>query len=349
MRLLLPVFLLLCVTAVDAAVEIKSAGKDEATVIVDLYRRDGTLFLPVTRILAPLALQGEWDAGRHLYRLSDGKNEALLSPASRYLRCNGKSITLKQKPRFIDNTLCVSEQTVSDVLPRCFDREILYRNLDAPENGDAPAADAAATATQRPRYTILIDPGHGGADAGALSAAGVTEKEIVLAVADALSHELQHDENFDVRLSRDGDYAIAAEKRQPAAGVDGASAVLVSLHISSWPSSEAQGATFFLRPLPAGVQEQNAPDGRLAAALTAGLAGEGIGVVETLRMPLVAATGQTVPAIVVELGYLSSPEDLQRLRSTDGRSRTARGLAAGIRTYLQSLAPEGVIDVQPAL
>ena len=94
--------------------------------------------------------------------------------------------------------------------------------------------------------TVVIDPGHGGPDTGCVSAGGVAEKDVTLALG-LRTAELLRAEGCRVRLTRERDEAVALYARAEAANAESADYVL-SLHCNFNESPEACGARLLLLP-----------------------------------------------------------------------------------------------------
>lgn len=339
-RLLLFLTLLfLPLSPLHAAMELGLEGAESPPhLITDIYLRNGVPFLAVKDILEPLGLRGEWDTRRHLFRIQGEGGEILLSPASRYLRCGGRVVALKQKPRFIDEKLRVPEEVVTSHLPKLLGLAVIYRPATAtPETAvkdSPPPSSPPPTAPIRGLRRIIIDPGHGGADPGGLSADGVKEKDLVLAIARRLEHQFKRENDLPVIMTRDGDYAVPQSKRTPS--VDGwpEENLILSLHLGAWPAATAGGGTIFVPPpQEKGIEASDEEAVRLAEFLAAALRQEGLAVHEVLRQPLLPFAASDIPAAVIELGYLTNPDDLALLRSEEGQTRIARALYQGVRNY----------------
>jgi N-acetylmuramoyl-L-alanine amidase len=93
---------------------------------------------------------------------------------------------------------------------------------------------------------IVLDPGHGGKDPGAIGVGGIAEKDIVLAVAKKLERKLKQEMGVEVVLTRRDDRFIALEDRTAIANAEGAD-LFVSLHMNASPNGEAKGLeTYYL-------------------------------------------------------------------------------------------------------
>ncbi len=106
----------------------------------------------------------------------------------------------------------------------------------------APQAKAQSPAIRK----IVLDPGHGGKDPGAVGVDGIAEKDIVLAVAKKLAHKLTQEMGVQVILTRSDDRFIALEDRTAIANAREAD-LFVSLHMNASPNGEARGLeTYYL-------------------------------------------------------------------------------------------------------
>ena len=93
---------------------------------------------------------------------------------------------------------------------------------------------------------IVLDPGHGGKDPGAIGGGGIAEKDIVLAVAKKLARKLKQDMGVEVVLTRTDDRFIPLEDRTAIANAEAAD-LFVSLHMNASPNGEAKGLeTYYL-------------------------------------------------------------------------------------------------------
>jgi N-acetylmuramoyl-L-alanine amidase len=93
---------------------------------------------------------------------------------------------------------------------------------------------------------IVLDPGHGGKDPGAIGAGGFAEKDIVLAVAKKLERKLKQEMGVEVILTRRDDRFIPLEDRTAIANAEAAD-LFVSLHMNASPNGDARGLeTYYL-------------------------------------------------------------------------------------------------------
>ena len=106
-----------------------------------------------------------------------------------------------------------------------------------------PAAKKEAPTSIR---KIVLDPGHGGKDTGAIGLGGLTEKEIVLSLAKKLAKKLRKEMGVEVILTRRDDSFIPLENRTAIANAENAD-LFISLHTNASPSRDARGIeTYYL-------------------------------------------------------------------------------------------------------
>ena len=241
--------------------------------------------------------------------------------------------------------------------PGQFDLDFLRAGTAVSSSGEILRArpegsDLAARPTRRSELrTIAIDPGHGGPDFGATGSRGVSEKDVALAVARALRDRLVEEYGFDladVILTRSDDRQVSLDDRTVAANAAGAD-LLLSIHLNASPSAGASGSVvYYLTPGAAArgrgaaarfvpwdqaQYEYLAASRALAEQIAIGLAALSLPSEGVAHAPLRVLSGAAMPAVQVELGYVTSPRDRERLRDPAFHEEAARALAAGIVRY----------------
>ena len=210
---------------------------------------------------------------------------------------------------------------------------------------------------------VVLDPGHGGDDQGARGPGGEEEKHITLAVARLTAQRLQAG-GVATRMTRDSDETLALVDRTSVANRLKAD-VFVSIHLNASQARGARGAeTYFMNADASDAQaaqaaeRENASGGGDAVQLilwdlahTANLSASsqlarnlqtklnalhGIADRGVKQAPFVVLTGATMPAALVEIGFLSHPEEAQRLLSPEFQNEIAAALTAGIEDYLRA-------------
>ncbi|MDY0355825.1 MAG: N-acetylmuramoyl-L-alanine amidase [Sedimentisphaerales bacterium] len=177
------------------------------------------------------------------------------------------------------------------------------------------------------RGVVVIDPGHGDHDPGAIAITGVHEKTINYDVAEKVAAILQR-KGIAVTLTRQREEFVELEARAEIAARRNAD-LFVSLHADSAPNPSAQGFTVYIAKTASADSQRAARD--IARAMgTTGLESRGVRQ-ENYR---VLATNRR-PAVLVEMGYLSNRQDALRLQNSAFQDKLAAAIATGILDYLQ--------------
>lgn len=225
----------------------------------------------------------------------------------------------------------------------------------AEENGrveteELPAPDAAAeepvpqrTAAARP--VVVLDPGHGGGDPGETGAAGTPEEEVVLDIALRTAKLL--DDTFEVILTRREDVALTHDQRSNEANYRDAD-VFVSIHLGASSAASANGVSIFVpsgtMTTPAGRtiasrpgQNGQALNRRLADQVASSIHASTASTIRGIHAaPCRVLEGLTMPAVLVETGFVTNPVEEELLAGESYRQTIAEGLAEGIRAFLAS-------------
>ena len=222
------------------------------------------------------------------------------------------------------------------------------------------------------RPLIVVDPGHGGIDSGTKSGGGQDEKDVVLAFGLMLRDKLEKTGKYRVAMTRSDDTFIALDERVRFARAHKAS-LFISIHADSIPRSEgqAEGASVYTlsahasdaeaarladvenkSDVIAGVDLSSEPNDvanilidlaqRETKAFSLQFARDLVGEFKaTTRLhmhPLKSAgfivlKAPDVPSVLVELGYMSTKDDLVHLMSADWRARTADSLVHAVDAF----------------
>jgi N-acetylmuramoyl-L-alanine amidase len=115
-------------------------------------------------------------------------------------------------------------------------------DIELPE-GEKKEAEEPAPVTRKNRI-VVIDPGHGGDDPGAVGLGGTQEKGVVLKISRRLRDKINKREGYQAFLTRDGDYYVSFSKRLKIAREYGAD-IFLSIHADAAPNRRAQGASVY--------------------------------------------------------------------------------------------------------
>ncbi len=251
-------------------------------------------------------------------------------------------------------------------------RDRKKRRIAAPAAGEPVAAslDSISLAQQLGLGVrrIIIDPGHGGKDPGAM-AFGLKEKDIVLRVARKTAAVLRRQYGYDVILTRDRDIFLPLEERTAIANTKKGD-LFVSIHVNAHPQRSAAGMeTFFLNLATnteamrvaarenatsthniselqdiltdlmknSKIQESSRLARYVQNNLVSGLKQENYRVRDlgVKQAPFYVLIGAEMPAILAEISFITNPEEAKLLRRDSYLSDVARQIAAGIAAYVE--------------
>lgn len=217
---------------------------------------------------------------------------------------------------------------------------------------------------------IVLDPGHGGKDPGAIGVGGVTEKDIVLSVAKKLAVRLRDEMGIQVVLTRQDDRFVALEDRTAIANAEDAD-LFISLHMNASPSGEKRGietyyldnttdeAALRLAARENGTSRKQVSDlqfilsdmtqnmkledsitlaHRLQSAMVSGMTGaigevKDLGVKKALFYVLV---GARMPSVLVEMSFITHRHEGRAMSQASGQDAMVEALMQGIQKYAQS-------------
>lgn len=371
------------------------SGQDQG-VTLPLARHNGFPAVPLGSLesLGFRSVPGE--GGRHQVILPGGEILLVLED-NPFVVLGGELLQLVHPPYRLGSELYLPRPLLEDVLPAR--RGSTFRFVDgefrvsaqpvAPRQAEvrAPAPAAPPTpdqvrVTEPPRRrVVIIDPGHGGNEPGAIGPSGVQEKTIALGVALALAEELRKNPSLEVHLTRDSDVAVPLWERGERATVlkGDDPGIFVSIHANSVGGrSAARGfETYFLA-------EARTEDARRVAALeNAPLRPPGAGddadgpdpgltsILNELRLldhqhwsallaefvqqelsgfhpgpnrgvkqgPFAVLTNALMPSVLIELGFISNPDEERLMVRRDFQVESARAIAAALERFFQRYPP----------
>ncbi|MEN9901828.1 MAG: hypothetical protein RL651_492 [Pseudomonadota bacterium] len=220
--------------------------------------------------------------------------------------------------------------------------------------------------------TIMLDPGHGGEDPGAIGARGSMEKNVTLSIARRLRERIESDPNMRAALTRDGDFFVPLGIRVQKARKAKAD-LFVSIHADAWIKPEARGSSVFVLSEKGAssaaarylAQKENEADkvggvnftvsdphlARTLMDLTQTATQNdsmklgksvlsNLGSVNALHKASVEQAGFAVlkapdiPSVLIETAFISNPEEEKRLNDDEYQDKLAEAIMRGIRQYL---------------
>ena len=229
------------------------------------------------------------------------------------------------------------------------------------------------------KIIIVIDPGHGGKDPGAIGLGGTREKNVVLKISKDLQHMINNEQGFKADLTRKGNYYIPLRGRLAIARKDHAE-MFISVHADAFRNSRAAGASVFAlsergatseaarwlansenRSELSGGVELNDKDWTLRSVLI-NLAQThtistslqmGNAIIQQLskvtklhhhrveQAAFVVLKSPDIPSLLVETGFLSNPGEEKKLKTSRYQHRIAWAIMLGIKNYFIQHPPKG--------
>ena len=218
--------------------------------------------------------------------------------------------------------------------------------------------------------TIVIDPGHGGKDPGAIGRRGLTEKDVVLDIAKRLKILIEKRLNKKVLLTREDDTFIPLEERTAFANTNNAD-LFISIHTNASPRRYLKGVETYLLDLSSDPHAMETAARENMGTISSMSDLEMIlkdlmfslkkeeslvlahlvqdSIVGTLlprysdvvdlgvkQAPFYVLIGANMPSILAEVSFISNPTEEKRLRNADYRQKIAEGLLQAVRKYTSS-------------
>lgn len=236
------------------------------------------------------------------------------------------------------------------------------------------SADSKARTATKPRpFVVVLDPGHGGEDPGAIGRRGTREKDIVLIIARKLKEKLDDDPQYRVALTRDADFFVPLHMRVQRARKLRAD-LFVSVHADAFTQTAAHGSSVFAlsergatstaaswlankendADLIGGVNlkmrdthlartlldlsqtaqiNDSLKVGRMVLAQMGGINRLHKAQVEQAGFAVLKAPD--IPSILIETAFISNPEEERKLRDAAYQDKLAEAIADGIRGYFR--------------
>jgi N-acetylmuramoyl-L-alanine amidase len=177
------------------------------------------------------------------------------------------------------------------------------------------------------KIVVIIDPGHGGKDPGAIGIGGVQEKNIILPIGKRIAEILERN-GIQVIMTRDSDYFVTLPGRVTIAEQANAS-VFVSIHANSAGEN---------RPEVSGLETYHYDTGLTLARIVHSKILQSLNIRDrsVRRARFYVLRKNSMPAILVETGYLTGRDDVAKLRTSAYQNQMAEAIAQGILQYLRS-------------
>ena len=241
----------------------------------------------------------------------------------------------------------------------------------------AKGTPAKARASASAPYVVVIDPGHGGEDPGAIGRFGSREKDVTLAVARRLKRILDAQPNLRCALTRNDDYFVPLGERVRRARAAQAD-LFVSIHADAVVGSDARGSSVYVLSdrgassttarwlankeneadliggVNLGSKNEHVAKTLLDLSLTATMQDSAklgryllssLGEINPLHKRdieyanFAVLRNPDVPAVLIETAFISNPLEERRLTDPDYQERLAQAIYKGLQRYLEATSP----------
>jgi len=321
-------------------------------IATDSIRHRSTLYIPMGAVQRAYTLRYISREGETFLFASD-RFRLRITPGSKLIEINGRTVEMSAAADWKEGKLIVP----------------IYLAILTLRKEFPGASRPAGPPTGKTR--IVIDPGHGGIDSGAVGDGGLEEKAVVLEIARKTA-DLLEIRGYDLLLTRNRDRYISLRKRAGIANRYRAG-IFVSIHANAAYNDQARGTETFVYSPIAGIWgekiarlenavlrletegpprsfdlpgkntegERLGKSRRLAGRIQKRISGLANGPDRGVKAADLYVLKYTrMPAVLVETGFLSNRQDCGRLADIEFRETMAEEIAAGIADYIEEAEKE---------
>lgn len=216
---------------------------------------------------------------------------------------------------------------------------------------------------------IVIDPGHGGKDSGAIGVDGLMEKDLVLDISLMLKEMVERELGISTILTRNDDRYLSLEERTAIANIQKAD-IFISIHANSSPRRTTKGVeTYFLSltkdpeamrvaarenaislkklddlqlilndlMFNSKIKESSKLASYIQKSIILNLNGRysDVNDLGVKQAPFYVLIGAKMPSVLVEVSFISNPYEGKRLKTREYRRKIAKGILEGIKNYIE--------------
>ena len=339
-------------------------GSGKPLAQAQIIEQSGGLYLPVE------SLREAFDPGMKQQYISPTQRLTLnLKEKQLRLRIGSLSVStdsdemklsLSHPPLIIEGQLMLPLTFFTDLLPKIYDFRVTHdpviQTIHITEKA-APLPDLSPdTSTEGPaKFLVILDPGHGGADTGYQGSTMRAEKDIVLDLAKKIE-EVAHQNQVAVLLTRDADFEQRPKERIDIAQ-NSQGKLFLSLHCNASFSDRAAGIHLYVSNSLGITQLDRPPTNpnetsrnsviietlsqedfliqsrQFATLLQTELEKLSPAPIPLTDIPLALLAAVYMPAVLIEIGYLSNEADEVRLTDADNLTFIATGIVEAIQKY----------------
>ena len=297
---------------------------------------------------------------------------------------NGESLRI-----VLDLTSAVEPETFSLAPNSEFGERLvldLYDKTGSQQSQSANLPENRTGSEARRDIVVAISAGHGGEDPGSIGYDGrIKEKNVTLAISQALYERLEKLPGYKPVMIREGDYYVEL-KRRPEIARRNRADLFVAIHADWYRNSRARGVTVYALSGDRADRENSArvAEKENSADLLGGVGGDlalreldddvaltlvslqmawsmeqslmaGTSILDSLagvtrirktkvqQASLQVLNSPDIPSILIETGYLTNPEEAQRLSNRNFQERMALAIADGVANYFYEAPPDGTL------
>lgn len=316
-----------------------SSDNPQASATVQSVELNGNSDMLLIRTDQPVAPSKDWDSGANAYRieipsakLGRGVREPRLAANSPLTQVRLQQSESDMVQILVKTAAGVQLGEISQVNENLVAIQLIGAKsqppggkpitVPPPENPQPPVKNPPV---RNGRIVVMVDPGHGGKDGGAPSIVGYNEKDVVLAISQMLAARLER-EGIQVIMTRNSDYFVDLAPRvemAQQAKVD----LFVSIHANSIDG----------RPDVNGLETYHYNRGELLARTIHNSILQSIDIrdrrVRSARFYVLR--NNSMPAVLVETGYVTSPTEAPKLADPAYQQRMADAIADGVLQYIR--------------
>ncbi|MBF0417944.1 MAG: N-acetylmuramoyl-L-alanine amidase [Magnetococcales bacterium] len=229
------------------------------------------------------------------------------------------------------------------------ERPRLVIEFTATETRDTADADTAAQPVKsekplmarkgRRDIVIVLDPGHGGIDPGAIGSGGVKEKDVALSVAKQVAREINATPGFKAYLTRNEDRFVGLSRRCAIARNHKAD-LFISLHADAFHIPSARGASVYClsergRRNAVPANNKSFMLGNTLLSAIANTPSLSLHFKTTKQARFAVLKTQEIPSVLVEMAFLSNHQEEMLLRKSSHQASLAKAVTVGAKNFAQ--------------
>ena len=340
-------------------------GSGKTLAQVEVIERSGGLYLPVQTLRAAFdpGMKQQYSSltKRLTLNLKEQQLQLRIGSLSVSINSDETQLSLSHPPLIAEGALMLPLEFFTDLLPQIYDFTVIHNPIIqtihiTEKTTQLPDLTPDTTSDGPSKFVVIIDPGHGGTDIGGRGSTLVAEKDIVLDLAKQIE-AVARENRVDVLLTRDADF-----ERRPQGRIDIAQKnrgkVFLSLHCNVSFSDRAAGIHLYVskslghtpldrpptKPTPTSQhsttietlsQDEFLIESRqFATILQTELETLSPTPISLTEIPLATLAAVYMPAVLIEIGYLSNEVDETRLTNADNLALMARGIVQAIQRYV---------------